>query len=451
MRKIKTNFRILLKSFLFAILTISAISCNDDSNINTTVNSPSVPASEIDAKYATDWMDIEYRIIADQHNDSPPPPSRLYSYSCITIYECVAPGIPLSRSLSGQLNEMPAMPQINTSLKYDWPTVIAAAMRPVMNAAYDTLYPSAVILVDNKYNEIISDRQSIVSQEVIERSITHGLAIAEKIIGWISTDGYTETRNMVYTPPPRSLNPANWEPVNPSDLANEPYWGTLRTFIVQNPEQFYISGPPFSTDTSSEIYHDAKELVDVSQNLTLEQKRIANFWNDKIRTGTPSGHWVSIMNQVARQLHLKLDRVAQMYAYMGPTMADGFIVCWKAKYHFNLLRPQTYIRDYIDPNWFPFLITPSFPAYPSGHSSLSGGCAEVMKQLFGDMHITDYTHNDLGYLPRSFDTFASVAEESAFSRIYGGIHYKFDSVNGIEAGHNLGRYVMEHIHLSLIN
>jgi hypothetical protein len=70
-------------------------------------------------------MDIEYQIIADQHNDSPPPPSRLYAYSCITIYECVSPGIPMSRSLSGQLNEMPPMPNINPALEYDWPTVIA--------------------------------------------------------------------------------------------------------------------------------------------------------------------------------------------------------------------------------------------------------------------------------------------------------------------------------------
>jgi hypothetical protein len=395
-------------------------------------------------------MDIEYKIIADQHNDSPPPPSRLYAYSCITIYECVAPGIPLSRSLSGQLKEMPQMPQVDQSKEYDWPAVIAAAMRPVMNVAYDTLYPGAVTLVDNHYNEVIAERQAVVSQEVIDRSVAHGLAIANAINGWVITDGYTETRNMVYVPPPRTQNPANWEPVNPNDMANEPYWGTLRPFIVQNPEQFYIPPPPFSTDTASVMYRDAKELLQISQSLTLEEKRIANFWNDKIRTGTPSGHWVSIMSQAARLKNLKLDKVAQMYAYMGPTMADGFIVCWRAKYHYNLLRPETYIHDYIDPNWFPFLITPSFPAYPSGHSSLSGGCAEVMKELFGDMHITDYTHNDLGYLPRSFDTFDAVALEAAYSRQYGGIHYRFDSNNGIQAGHMLGRYVLDHIQLSMV-
>jgi membrane-associated phospholipid phosphatase len=254
---------------------------------------------------------------------------------------------------------------------------------------------------------------------------------------------------MSYSPPQRTLNPANWEPINPNDAANEPYWGTLRPFVVQNANTFFnIPHPQFSTNSGG-FYQDAMELVQISQNLTPEQKRIANFWNDKIRTGTPSGHWVSIMSQIARILNLKLDRVAQMYALMGPTMADGFIVCWNAKYRYNILRPQSYIRDYINPNWNPFLITPSFPAYPSGHSSLSGACAEVMTYLFGDVPFTDYTHQQIGYQPRSFKTFNEVAEEAAFSRLYGGIHYRFDSENGLEGGYNLGRYIIDHISLMI--
>src|SRR4030095_13645120 len=245
-----------------------------------------------------------------------------------------------------------------------------------------------------------------------------------------------------------SLNPANWEPINPGDQPNEPYWGTLRPFIVQNPEDFYIDHPGFSTNPASQFYRDAAELVTVSHNLTLEQKKIAVFWNDKVRTGTPSGHWISIMSQIAIILNLKLDRVAEMYALMGPAMADGFIVCWNAKYHFNILRPQSYIRDYIDPNWNPYLITPSFPSYPSGHSTMSAACAEIMTHLFGNVQFTDYTHQVIGYLPRSFNTFNQAAEEAAFSRIYGGIHYRFDTELGLEAGHNLGRYILSHIHLT---
>ena len=435
--------------FFILIFSVVIYSCNEDTPVTNGV-SPSVPASQIDAKYALDWMDIEYKIIADQHNDSPPPPSRFYSYSCITIYECVAQGIPGSKSLSGQLNEMPTMPGINITQEYDWPTVIAGAMPLIMLNIYDTVYPAGVNLINQKYNSVVQERGNIVSQDIIDRSLQHGIAIANKIIAWSTTDGYAETRimNLSYVPPPRSLNPANWEPINPGDRANEPYWGTLRPFIVQNANTFFtVAAPAFSTNSGA-FYETSQELIQISQNLTLEQKRIAVFWNDKVRTGTPSGHWVSIMSQIARILNLKLDRVVQMYALMGPAMADGFIVCWNGKYRYNILRPQSYIRDYIDPNWNPYLITPSFPAYASGHSTMSGACAEVMTHLFGNVPFTDHTHDEINLLPRSFTTFNAVAEEAAFSRLYGGIHYRFDSEEGLICGHNLGRYIIDNIHLT---
>ncbi len=440
-------FKNLLAYVSLGFLTIFLHSCNNDTLVVNNSSSLSVAASNIDAKYALDWMDIEYRIIADQHNDSPPPPSRLYCYSSITIYECVVPGIPSSRSLSGQLNEMPAMPRINPLYEYDWATVIAAAIPPVIYGTYDTIYPNGITLIDQKYASTILERRNFVSQEVIDRSILHGEAIAAKILEWSSTDKYAETRTMQYTPPPRSTNPANWEPINPNDRPNEPYWGTLRPFIVNTNTFFNIPHPQFSTNSGA-FYNDAMEIVNISQNLTAEQKRIANFWNDKIRTGTPSGHWVSIMSQIARLLNLKLDRVAQMYALMGPAMADGFIVCWNAKYRYNTLRPQSYIRDYIDPNWNPYLITPSFPAYPSGHSSMSAACAEIMAHLFGNVPFTDYTHQEIGLLPRSFTTFLQVAEEASYSRLYGGIHFRFDCENGLTGGRVLGRYIIDNINLT---
>lgn len=440
----------IISYFLIIVFSIVLYSCSENAPVNPGAVSPSVQASNIDAKYALDWMDIEYRIIADQHNDSPPPPSRLYSYSCVTIYECVAPGIPFSRSLSGQLIAMPNMPSVNNSLEYDWPCVIAAAIPPVIYGTYDTVFPNGITLITEKYNSILAERLNFVTQDVIDRSVQHGLAIAGKILEWASTDHYAETRTMEYTAPPRSQNPANWEPINPGDRPNEPYWGTLRAFIVPNAYQYFtIPHPVFSTNSGSDFYNAANELVQISQNLTLEQKRIATFWNDKIRTGTPSGHWVSIMSQIARILNLKLDKVANMYALMGPAMGDGFKVCWAAKYRYNILRPQSYIRDYIDPNWNPYLITPSFPAYPSGHSSLSGACAEIMTHLFGNVTFTDYTHQDIELPPRSFTTFNAVAEEAAFSRLYGGIHYRFDSENGLAGGHILGRYIIDNIHLTV--
>jgi membrane-associated phospholipid phosphatase len=441
----KLNYLTLTLIFSFFILS----SCSDTNINQIPTNFASELASNIDAKYATDWMQIEYDIVADQHDDSPPPPSRMYAYTCIAIYECVAPAIPNSRSLAGQLNQMPQMPSINPSLRYDWPMVIAAAVPIVMRRTFDTLYPGAQNLVDLKYNQILNERSAIENNEVIQRSINHGIAIANKIVEWADGDRYLETRTMNYTPPSRLENWKNWEPINPGDEAIEPYWGLLRPFIIPSAQQFYPPLPfELSSNSGTEFHNQHQELVTVSQNLTIEQKRIANFWNDKIRTGCPSGHWVSIMNIIARQLQLKLDRVAQMFALMGPNMGDAFIACWGAKYHFNTLRPQSFIRDYINSNWYPFLITPPFPAYPSGHSVMSGSCAEVMTYLFGDVAFVDNTHQNIGYLPRSFTSFRHAANEAGYSRLYGGIHPRLDIDRGLETGRSLGTYVINNIRLT---
>jgi hypothetical protein len=62
---------------------------------------------------------------------------------------------------------MPPMPQINHSLEYDWPTVIAAAMPPIIAGTHDTLFPNAISLINQHYDAVLQERAGIVSQEVI--------------------------------------------------------------------------------------------------------------------------------------------------------------------------------------------------------------------------------------------------------------------------------------------
>jgi hypothetical protein len=71
-----------------------------------------------------------------------------------------------------------------------------------------------------------------------------------------------------------------------------------------------------------------------------------------------------------------------------------------------------------------------------------------MTELFGDVAFTDRTHEWIGLRTRSFTSFNQVADEAAFSRLYGGIHYRFDAVNGLAGGHTLGRYILNKIKLS---
>jgi PAP2 superfamily len=441
----KTKIYFMLLVFA-SVLSITG--CSDQSTITGTgFSSTSPPASSFDARYAIDWMDVAYRIIADQ-NPAPPPPSRFYSYCCVALYECVLPGMPNHVSLSGQLNEMPPMPIPEIGKAYDWPSVITGAMPVVMRGSIDTLYLPSVSLINSTYTAKYQERVNAVGQEIVERSVAYGELIGRKISEWASTDRFRETRTMRYVTPPRSQNPANWVPCNPGDSACEPYWGTLRTFVLRSPEDIPMPiNVPFSTESNSLFYKEADEIRKAGEHLTVEQKQIANFWNDKIRTGTPSGHWISIINQVAPQLGLRLDRVIEVYTFTGIAIHDAFIYCWYNKYKYNLLRPETYIQDYIDPNWYPFILSPAFPEYPSGHSVLSGAVSEVLTSVLGTVSFTDRTHNYIGFPERHFNSFNDAANEAGFSRLYGGIHFRAAIERGLDIGRMLGRYIMARVHL----
>ncbi|MBP9550115.1 MAG: phosphatase PAP2 family protein, partial [Chitinophagales bacterium] len=96
---------------------------------------------------------------------------------------------------------------------------------------------------------------------------------------------------------------------------------------------------------------------------------------------------------------------------------------------------KTMINEYFEKGWEPYVETPSFPGYTSGHSGFSGAAATVLTSLIGDnKSFIDSSHMDVGLLPRTMKSFNEAAEEAAFSRMYGGIHYTCEILDGLEQG-----------------
>ena len=131
---------------------------------------------------------------------------------------------------------------------------------------------------------------------------------------------------------------------------------------------------------------------------------------------------------------------------LGAAGRDAFIACWKEKYEKNLLRPEDYIRHYIRPDFYPYIQTPSFPEYPSGHSTISGANSEVLTEMIGDnITFTDRTHVPINLPPRTFTSFFNAASEAGMSRMYGGIHFRTAKVNGLLIGKSIGGYAVSKI------
>ena len=103
---------------------------------------------------------------------------------------------------------------------------------------------------------------------------------------------------------------------------------------------------------------------------------------------------------------------------------DAGIILLTNKYQFNLIRPITYIRNYIDPTWSTYIPTPNHPEFPSGHSTTGGAVLTMMSNIFGeDFHITLHTYDYLNYPSRSYTSFTQMLKEISDSRFYGGLHY----------------------------
>ncbi len=134
-------------------------------------------------------------------------------------------------------------------------------------------------------------------------------------------------------------------------------------------------------------------------------------------------------------------------------LADASIIDGDQKYTFNRWRPITAIQQAdkdnnpqtsADANWTPLLSTPSSPAYVSGHSTFGGAADAVLTAYFGDkVSFTAIADPSVNLPPRSFNNFTQAAEEAGMSRVYGGAHWMSDNRDGLTAGRNLGKYVVQ--------
>jgi membrane-associated phospholipid phosphatase/DNA-binding beta-propeller fold protein YncE len=378
------------------------------------------------------WMQTLYDRVQADAVDAPEA-SRLYGYAGVALYEAVVLGIPANRSLAGQLNGLDALPVPEPGKAIDWPTAAAASLRVTMSGLMSEDSGAAFQAL---YDDQVADRLAAVGSETtIQASADFGEAVGGAILAWANADGYTETRDLNPTYELPSGYPDLWMLTTEGREPVEPFWGSVRPFALSYADECaqYMNAP-YSEDPNSTFYQQALEVVAVEASLTPEQRAIAEWWVDTPgRTGAPSGHWMRIGSAIIEQQRLNLAQAAELYGMLGMTLADSFISTWSLKYQINLLRPVTYIQRFIDPRWQPYIESPTFPEYPSGHSVASASAADMLTSLYGAVAFTDHTHEDQSPA-RSFTSFEAAATEAAFSRLYGGIHFRQAIENGMRQG-----------------
>ncbi len=385
---------------------------------------------------------------------SPPVASRIYAYPSIAAYEVTVLSDSSFQSLMGQLNGFEKA-EFHTSEEIYYPLASLVAYYKVATA----LIFSEEQMLNHREKALKEIRSKGIPKKVFENSVALGEEVGQHILEYSKKDNYHQSRSFEkYTV---RNDPNVWQPTPPAYMEGiEPHWMKIRPFVLDSSNQ-YKSVPPtaFATDKDSQFFKEAEEVFHTVKNLTKEQSDIAYFWDCnpyKINVKghvmfaekkiTPGGHWMGIAAISSKAASKDWKATSEILALTSIAVFDGFIACWDEKYRSILIRPETYINQYIDEDWLPVLQTPPFPEYTSGHSVISNAAAVTLKSLLGEpFHIVDSTEVNYGLPVREFGSFREAADEAAISRLYGGIHYMPAIVNGASKGVKVGDHVVAHI------
>jgi hypothetical protein len=383
---------------------------------------------------------------------SPPVASRIYAYITVAGYEAARNGSKDYLSLAGQLKGLDSIPKPETGKQYCYSLAASHAILTV-----GKILVMSEGRIEGFHTTLMDEFKSTgMPDEVYQNSIAYGKLIAARIIKWAGKDNYKHTRSL--SKYDVQTDDATWKPTPPAYMKGvEPHWNEIRPFLLDSAQQFKpAKAVDFSLKPDSYFYKLALAVYDAGKKLTPDQTEIATYWDDnpfKVNTNghtmfatkkiSPGGHWINIAGLVCRKVKADYLRTSEAYACMAVSIADGFINCWDEKYKSKVIRPETYINQYIDQNWMPLLQTPPFPEYTSGHSVVSTLSAVVLTKLFGDnFAFTDSTEVEFAIKPRQFASFKAAAQEAAISRFYGGIHYMPSIVNGVDEGERIGNFAI---------
>jgi hypothetical protein len=375
---------------------------------------------------------------------------------------------------------------------------VAAAPDASMDAAVaEAAYTALVSLYPYQQpyfqSELAASLQGIPMQSAVDGAAV-GIAVADYILAARANDGSQidavgQPVHYTYGQLPGEWRP---DPLHPNATPLTPDWGKVTPFVIQSATQFGAPPPPAITSLEyARAYEEVKNLGYVNSTVRTDNETdIGFFWGYDAQPGlcAPVRFYNQIVEDVAKITGNTEVQNARLFALVNFAMADAGITCWDDKYLYSYWRPITGIREndpgtgptglgsgnpYLvgqgDPSWQPLgapadngngtNFTPPFPSYTSGHATFGAATFKMLEDFYqhdaipGGLTIISDEFNTItidqnGHprplLPRTYNYFTQMAGENAQSRIYLGIHWRFDAIEGIRSGDGIADYVYTH-------
>lgn len=356
-------------------------------------------------------------------------PTRSFAILHAAIYDAV---VSITRDAPAYLFTVPAP----SSARAD-----AAAAQ----AGHDTLvalYPRWKAALDQ---QLAGELAAIPDGVGKQQGIQVGQATAARLIAIRANDG-----SAVTSPPFVAGNQPGDYQLTPPKFAAPIFtnWGNVTPFVLNNAAQFRPGPPPaLTSQTYAQALNEVKSLgQNTSTTRTAGQTVIAKFW-----AGPPWNLWNEIAENAALAHHTNLETTARLFSVLNLSLADSTIAFYDAKYHYQLWRPVTAIREAKtignpaiagDPTWTPLVVTTLDPAYPAAHAVISADAATVLAAFFGNKDHIRATSDVLPGVVVSYTSYSEIATEAGMSRIYAGNHTRIEVDAGYTLGNNVAQFVI---------
>ena len=473
------------KSFLITLIFFGIIGCKQETKV--------MPNNHLKAELrgannlAYKWGNMAIKAQANDTEKFKPRPtitSRYLGLVCVAVFDAWSRFD--EKAIPVYMDKVKRRPSKEFSLKNKEAAISYAAYRTLCE-----YYSSDTLLFKNFMKDLGYDPNNnsldINTPEGIGNLAARDVIKARKGDGANQYGEEDESKGVAY------YDYTGYKPVNPADKNNDinrwqpkyfsdgmggtfapgcltPFWDKVKPIGLKSGDQFRPGPPP--AVGSKQLEKEVKEVVDLQAKLTDAQKALVEFMRDGPQSVQQAGHWFKFAQEVSVRDNHTLDQDVKMYFYNQMVAMDAFIASWDSKMYYDYARPYALVHNQYKgktifgwggegkgfkkikgENWRPYspaiFLCPPFPSYTSGHSTISGACAEALKLWTGSDNFGSKVTlvagamtepDDLGEtITINFPTFTKTAEMAGMSRVLGGYHIQSDNIAGLELGRNVAK------------